>query len=237
MVTVGSVWELFGLRVLMGGFAGFSAASVVMVASQVPERRLGYALGLLSTGQLTGSLMGPLLGGSLADITGSYRWPFFIAGVIGLSAFTLCLLLVPERFTVSKEKKERPSLVASFRMIARSPALTALVLVLLLTQFATQSIQPVIVLFVKELVGNRPSLGTLAGLAFSSTGLTAVMAASLLGRLTDRIGGRTVLLISLSGAALMTAPQAIIHVYWVFLAARMALGLFVEGVIPATNVL
>jgi DHA1 family multidrug resistance protein-like MFS transporter len=73
MGTVGSVWQLFGLRVLMGIFSGFSAASVVMVASQVPERRLGYALGLLSTGQLTGSLIGPLLGGGLADITGSYR--------------------------------------------------------------------------------------------------------------------------------------------------------------------
>ena len=237
MGTVGSVWELFALRVLMGMFSGFSAASVVMVASQVPERRLGYALGLLSTGQLSGSLMGPLLGGGLADLTGSYRWPFFIAGTIGLTAFTLCLLLVHERFTVPKEKRPRPSLVTSFRMITRSRALSALVLVLLLTQFATQSIQPVIVLFVKELVGDRPELGSLAGLAFSSTGLTAVLAASLLGRATDRFGGRTVLLISLTGAVLMTAPQAIIHTYWVFLAARMALGLFVEGVIPATNVL
>ena len=235
--TVGSVWQLFGLRMLMGMFAGFSAASVVMVASQVPERRLGYALGMLSTGQLTGSLLGPLLGGGLADLTGSYRWPFFIAGSIGLSAFALCLLVVPERFTAPKEKKQRPSLVASFRMIAGSRALSALVLVLLLTQFATQSISPVIVLFVRELVGDRPELGTLAGLAFSSTGLTAVLAASLLGRATDRFGGRMVLLISLSGAVLMTAPQAIIHAYWAFLAARLALGFFVEGVIPATNVL
>ena len=237
MGTVGSVWELFALRVLMGVFSGFSAASVVMVASQVPERRLGYALGMLSTGQLTGGLMGPLMGGGLADLTGSYRWPFFIAGAIGLTAFALCLVVVPERFTAPKEKRQGPSLVASFRMITRSRALSALVLVLLFTQFATQSIQPVIVLFVKELVGNRPELGTLAGLAFSSTGLTAVMAASFLGRATDRIGGRRVLLISLAGAALLTAPQAIVQSYGMFLAARLALGLFVEGVIPATNVL
>jgi DHA1 family multidrug resistance protein-like MFS transporter len=237
MGLVGSVWQLFALRVCMGMASGFSAASVIMVASQVPERRLGYSLGLLSTGQLTGSLMGPLLGGGLADLTGSYRWPFFIAGAIGLTAFTLCLVLVHERFAAPKEKRPRPSLVASFRMIARSRALSALVLVLLLTQFATQSIQPVIVLFVRELVGDRPELGTLAGLAFSSTGLTAVMAASLLGRATDRIGGRTVLLIALAGAGLMTAPQAIVHAYWAFLAMRLLLGLFVEGVIPATNVL
>src|SRR5271166_2236513 len=189
MGAAGNVWQLFAFRALMGVFAGFSSTAIALVAGQVPEERLGYALGWLSTGQLTGSLMGPLLGGGLADLTGSYRWPFFIAGMIGLTAFTLCLVLVPERFTAPKEKKERPSLLASFRMITRSRALSALVLVLLLTQFATQSIQPVIVLFVKELVGDRPELGTLAGLAFSSTGLTAVMAASLLGRATDRIGG------------------------------------------------
>ncbi len=48
-------------------------------------------------------------------------------------------------------------------MIARSRALSALVLVLLLTQFATQSIQPVIVLFVKELVGDRLVAGARSG--------------------------------------------------------------------------
>jgi MFS family permease len=95
----------------------------------------------------------------------------------------------------------------------------------------------VITLFVQELVGNRPSLGTLAGLAFSSTGITAVMAAPLLGRATDRFGGRQVLLISIAGAALLTAPQAIVQGYWGFLGERLVLGLFVEGIIPAANVL
>ena len=36
---------------LMGVFAGFSGAAIALVASQVPEGRLGYALGWLSTGQ------------------------------------------------------------------------------------------------------------------------------------------------------------------------------------------
>jgi DHA1 family multidrug resistance protein-like MFS transporter len=73
----------------MGAFAGFSTAAIALVASQVPERRLGYALGWLSTGQLVGSLIGPVLGGSLADITGSYRAPFFCTGGITLAALAL----------------------------------------------------------------------------------------------------------------------------------------------------
>jgi len=46
----------------LGIFAGFSAAAIALVASQVPEDRLGYSLGWLSTGQLVGSLVGPAYG-------------------------------------------------------------------------------------------------------------------------------------------------------------------------------
>ena len=45
-----NVWQFFGARALMGAFAGFSASAIALVASQVPENRLGYALGWLSTG-------------------------------------------------------------------------------------------------------------------------------------------------------------------------------------------
>ena len=221
----------------MGAFAGFSAASVVMVASSVPERRLGYALGVLSSGQLVGSLMGPLLGGGLADLTGSLRQPFYVAGAIGLVAFALCWAFVPERFTKPNEKRPHASWMASVRMISRSQVLVALVMVLMLTQFATQAIQPLITLFVQELEGNRPDLGTLAGLAFSATGLAGVLAVPVLGRAADHLGERQVLLLALAGAALFTAPQAIVQGYWGFLAERFGLGLFVGGIIPAANAL
>src|SRR3954452_5343916 len=77
-----NVWQFFGARALMGFFAGFSSTAMALVASQVPEQRLGYALGLLSTGQLVGSLVGPVIGGVLADVTGSYRIPFYCTSAI-----------------------------------------------------------------------------------------------------------------------------------------------------------
>src|SRR6476620_7901327 len=73
-----NVWQFFGARALMGVFAGFSSTAMALVASQVPEQRLGYALGWLSTGQSVGSLIGPVIGGVLADVTHSYRVPFFL---------------------------------------------------------------------------------------------------------------------------------------------------------------
>jgi DHA1 family multidrug resistance protein-like MFS transporter len=86
-----NVWQVFACRALMGVFAGFSSTAIALVASQVPEERLGYALGWLSTGQLVGSLVGPLIGGALADATGSYRIPFYCtaATIIGVDGFCL----------------------------------------------------------------------------------------------------------------------------------------------------
>ena len=87
-------WEMLGLRAGMGALAGFRSASVVMVASSVPERRLGYSLGWMSTGQLVGSLVGPLVGGGIADLTHSYRLPFYFGGtslliVVGVAMDTV----------------------------------------------------------------------------------------------------------------------------------------------------
>ncbi len=231
-----SAWQLLALRVVMGALAGFSSAAVVLVTTQVPRGRLGSSLGWLSTGQLVGSLMGPVVGGLLADLTGSYRKPFFVAGAVSILSFVLCWWLVPERFTPSPAK-QRPSTWTSFRILIRAPGMAALVLVLLLAQFGLQAIFPIISLFVMDLVGNRPDVATLSGLAFSISGVAGVVAVPLLGRLSDRMGERMVMLIALAGAVLTTFPQAFAENYWVFVSERFGVGLFVGAIVPTANAL
>ena len=237
MGLVQSPWHMLALRIVMGALAGFSTAAVVLVTTQVPRGRLGSSLGWLSTGQLVGSLIGPVIGGVLADLTGSYRKPFFVAGSISLLAFVVCMFLVPERFTAPKEAIARPSMLSGLRILTRSPAMAALVTVLLMSQFGVQAIFPIITLFIQEMVGNRPDIATLSGFAFSATGIAGVFAVPVLGRLSDRIGERRVLLVAIAGAALMTAPQAFTENYWLFVAERFGVGMFVGAIVPMTNTL
>ena len=154
----------------MGVFAGFNAATITMVASQVPPRRLGYALGWLSTGQLVGTLLGPLAGGGIADLTGSYRMPFVFTSAVCLLCGVVVLTMVRERFTPPKAGAARAGLLAGFALLGRTPGLVPLFVVLLLAQFAVQAVQPVVTVFVEQLLGDRPDLATLGGLAFSITG-------------------------------------------------------------------
>ena len=237
MGAAGNVWQFFAVRALMGLFAGFSSAAIALVASQVPESRLGFSLGWLSTGQLVGSLVGPIIGGLLADLTGSYRIPFFCTSATIFVAMGLVWLTVHEQFTRPRKGGSTRSTLSGLVALATTPALLALFFVLLMAQFGVRTVQPIVTLYVKEMVGGGANVATRAGLAFSVTGLADVIASPFLGKRSDRIGYRRVLLISLAGATLMTLPQAFTGNYWLFVAERFGVGMFVGGLLPTANAL
>src|ERR1700751_3972078 len=237
MGAAADVWQFFACRALMGVFAGFSSTAIALVASQAPEDRLGYALGWLSTGQLVGSLVGPLIGGFLADATGSYRIPFYCTAATIAVSTGFVWFGVRERFVPTAQAGGGRAFLSGLVAVARSPGLLALFFVLLMAQFGVRTVQPVVTLFVKELLGDRPDLATLSGIAFSITGLANIVATPFLGNKSDKIGYRRVLLIALLGAGLTTLPQAFVGSYWAFTAQRFAVGLFIGGILPTANAL
>ena len=232
-----NVWQFFAARALMGVFAGFSSTAMALVASQVPEQRLGYALGWLSTGQLVGSLVGPVIGGVLADVTGSYRIPFYCTSAITFAAVFLVWRGVHEGFVRPDSTHRRGSGIRGLALMIGAAGVLPLFFVLFMAQFSTRAVQPLVTVFVQELVGMRPDLATLGGLAFSVTGLAGMIAVPFLGKHSDEIGYRRVLLICLAGATLTSLPQAFAYSYWTFAAERFGVGLFIGGILPTANAL
>jgi DHA1 family multidrug resistance protein-like MFS transporter len=232
-----NVWQFFAARALMGVFAGFSSTAMALVASQVPEGTLGYSLGLLSTGQLVGSLVGPVIGGVLADITHSYRIPFYCTSAVCFIALAMVWRWVQEQFVRPATEKRKGSAWTNMRLILTASGVLPLFFVLMMAQFSTRAVQPVVTLFVEQLTGPRPDLATLGGIAFSVTGLAGMIAVPLLGKRSDQIGYRRVLLICLLGATLTSLPQGFSVSYWDFTAERFAVGLFIGGILPAANAL
>ncbi|HEY6431206.1 MAG TPA: MFS transporter, partial [Acetobacteraceae bacterium] len=231
------VWQFFAARALMGVFAGFSSTAMALVASQVPEGRLGYSLGLLSTGQLVGSLIGPVIGGVLSDLTDSYRIPFYCTSAVCFIALFMVWRGVREEFVRPVAGSRKGSTWKSMTLLVGAAGVLPLFFVLMMAQFSTRAVQPVVTLFVQQLVGPRPDLATLGGVAFSVTGLAGMIAVPLLGRRSDQIGYRRVLLICLLGATLTSLPQGFATNYWTFAAERFGVGLFIGGILPAANAL
>ncbi len=237
MGLVENVWELFAARACMGIFSGFSAAAIALVGTQVPEESLGFSLGWMATGQLVGGLFGPLLGGLLADSLHGYRQVFFVTSAFAIVATLVCLAFVHERFTPRDASQVTEPLWQSLREVVLHPQLAPMFVVVLLAQVVAFGVQPIVPLFVHYLVGNVPWIATAAGLAFAVTGLADLIASPFLGKRSDRIGYRRVLLISLLGVACFTIPQAFAHSVTAFIALRFGVGLFLGGVLPTANAL
>lgn len=90
-----SVWQLFALRALMGLTSGYIPNAMALVASQVPRDRSGWALSTLSTAQISGVILGQLMGGFLADSVG-LRPVFLITALLLMISFAVTLFLIKE---------------------------------------------------------------------------------------------------------------------------------------------
>jgi DHA1 family multidrug resistance protein-like MFS transporter len=232
MSVATSPWQLLTLRASMGLFGGHIVAVLAFVAGVCPPARLGWALGWLSTAQLAGMLLGPLLGGAIADALHSYRSPFVAGGCASL-VVALAVLRLPKQLppqTVHTQPQ-----VPTAKMLVQFPSLRTMVLVLLFAQLAMTSVQPIVSLYVSALVGPVPNLATLAGVAFSVLGISGLLAAPWVGRIGDRIGRRRLLTAALCGGAAFTFVQAFASTYHWFVMERFLAGLFLAGIIPLVN--
>jgi DHA1 family multidrug resistance protein-like MFS transporter len=233
MAIATSPAQLTVLRFAMGLFGGHVAAGLAIISQATPIARLGYALGWAAAAQLAGMLLGPLLGGLIADLSGSLRAPFIAAGLS-------IVLITPAIFTVPRSRPTRQSEpVAQDSSASRGTAreVKTLVIALLMAQCAIMSLQPIVTLQVQALVGDRPELATLSGLAFSILACGGIIASPMLGRVNDAFGARKVLLGATTIASLLTLAQALAPSYRLFVGVRFVAGLFVAAIIPTINVL
>jgi DHA1 family multidrug resistance protein-like MFS transporter len=114
---------------------------------------------------------------------------------------------------------------------------------LLLAVFATSgmlqvsllTIEPIVTVYVKQLLGPSTHVALTAGLVIAASGFANVMAAPQLGKLCDRIGPRKVLLGSLLAAAVLLVPQALVRDAWQLTGLRFLFGLATAGLVPAVN--
>lgn len=231
-------WQIFVVQAISGLFGGFAASAMTLVGTQAPEGRLGYALGWMTTGQLVGGLAGPLLGGVFVDYVHDYRLVFIVTSIGAVVSAVLTTAFVHEDFQRPAPSRERSTpLGEQIAEIARHPTLLPLIFVLMLGQMTVFAANPVIPIYVREIVGNVPWLGTAVGSSIAIVGVAGVLASPFLGRLGDRSGYRNILIVSLIGAAAFTFPQAVTTSLWAFLALRFGVGLFTGGIMPAANAL
>ena len=232
MGFVQNVYQLVGLRLLQGTISGYYSAAITLVATQTPKERSGWALGTLSTGAVAGMLLGPLLGGAVADLFG-LRSVFFVIGGLLLVAFLAALLFITEKFTPSV--KAAPTFREIRRMMPYPEVTVAMFATTFMLQLALMSIQPILTVYIAELSGDAAYIALLSGMVFAASGLSSVIAAPRLGALADRIGPPKVMVVALLAAGLLFIPQALVRNAWELMALRFLLGIATASLLPTIN--
>ncbi len=233
MGFVQNVYQLVGLRLIQGAVSGFVSAAITLIATQVPKERAGWALGTLSTGAVGGMLLGPLIGGYLAETWG-FRSVFYATGTLLMIAFMASFLFVQEDF------KPPTKNVLSFRevwsLIPNPRIMITMFVTTFILQLALLSIEPIITVFITQLhVTNHVAL--ISGMVFAASGLANMLAAPQLGKVSDKIGPHKVILVALIAAGLLFIPQAFVTNPWQLMGLRFLLGIAAAGLLPSINTL
>lgn len=230
-----NIWQLLFLRALLGLLGGFIPNANALIATQVPVKRSGWALGTLSTGAVSGALIGPLIGGFLADQTG-LRPVFFITSAVLIICFFVTLFYVRENFT-PVSRKDALNTKQVFATINNPRLIICLFFTTMCIQIAAGSVNPVITLYIRELGGQKENLAFISGLIASVPGLAALITAPRLGKLSDRIGPEKVLLAMLGLSVFVILPMAWVTHYWQLGALRFLLGAVNSAMLPAVQTL
>lgn len=238
MVMMGfaqNIWQFLALRALLGLLGGFVPNANALIATQIPRHKSGWALGTLSTGGVSGALLGPLIGGLLADSYG-LRPVFFITAAVLFTCFILTLFYIREEFTPVPKKD-----MLHARQVLTSLKNPRLVLSLFVTtmiiQVATGSIAPILTLYVRDLAGNVSNLAFISGMIASVPGVAALISAPRLGKLGDRIGPEKILICALIFSVLLLIPMSMVQNPWQLGVLRFLLGAADGALLPAVQTL
>lgn len=235
LAFVPNVYWLLFMRFMTGILSGYIPNATALIASQAPREKSGWALGTLATGSIAGNLIGPSMGGALAQWFGMEN-VFIITGSVLLITTILTIVLVKEDFTPIK-KTEMASIKDIFAQMENFQVLIGLFITSLILQIGITSISPILTLYIRDLSGNSSNVLFISGLIVSISGVSAILSSPTLGKIGDRIGNHKVLLFGLVLSLLCFIPMGFVKTPFQLGVLRFLLGFSTGALTPSINTL
>lgn len=235
LAFVPNVYWLLFMRFMTGILSGYIPNATALIASQAPREKSGWALGTLATGAIAGNLIGPSMGGALAQWFGMES-VFIITGTVLLITTILTITLVKEDFTPIA-KTEMASMKEIFSQMENFQVLIGLFVTSLILQIGITSISPILTLYIRDLSGNSGNVLFVSGLIVSISGVSAILSSPSLGKIGDQIGNHKVLLFGLVLSLLCFIPMGFVKTPFQLGVLRFLLGFSTGALTPSINTL
>ncbi|MUT66102.1 MFS transporter [Paenibacillus sp. NEAU-GSW1] len=220
------------LRIFQGLLAGYVPAAIAMVATNTPEDKTGYALGIMATSGATGGIVGPLVGGIISHMIGN-RESFIFSGFVVLVAALIATFFAHEK--TFNRSAHRSSVKEDLKHALENRTFMSLLVMAGLATFSVMILEPLLTVYVLQLGADKNDASLQSGIVFSAVGIATLIAAPQWGKIGSRIGFSKVLFIGLLGGGIGNCLQFFVGHFIEFGALRFLYGLFFAGVYPSVN--
>ncbi|HEY7060698.1 MAG TPA: MFS transporter [Chloroflexota bacterium] len=224
-VLTQDVWQFLGVRLLQGLTFGSNAVVIAALADLVPQRRIGFAIGMTQMVFPVGNAVGPLFGSVLIGWLG-LRGMLAVDACMSFTAFLLVLALYherPRRRDTSQSVLQQIGQVG--RIVWQAPAIRLSFILFGLAAGGWTLVVPFLPVLIARVYEGDDVAQTI-GLILAGFGALAAVAAPAAGRLTDRIVPAHLVTFNMAGLALMSAGL-------MFVATPLQIGLvMLLGAIP-----
>ncbi|CQR53477.1 MFS transporter [Paenibacillus riograndensis] len=235
-----SSWLLFASRMLGGaGAAMIMPAVMAYVADTTSMEERAKGMGLINAAITTGFIIGPGLGGYLAEL--GIRVPFFAAAGAAAFVAVMTLFVLPESRSsaelgaaksTQENKDSKDSLITQLVRSYREPYFFGLVIVFVLS-FGLANYETVFGLFVDHKFGFTPkdiafviTFGSISGAVIQVTAFSWIL---------NRFGENKVISASLLVSGLSILLTLFVHGYWAIVTVTFIVFLAMDILRPAVG--
>lgn len=231
--------QLAIVRIFQGFAAGLWPASLALMSAYAPKNRIGLCMGIMQSANISGGVIGPLLGGTLAQTLGMR--PCFYIGATTLTLIVIItILFIKEPPKEAKAQiihndtpKTKPKSV--YLSLFEKESIRVLLITACLANMVIMLVQPIMTLYVKQLIGNTNNLLFISGLIFSLVGFAGALASPVWGTQGQKRGFIITLRLALLFAGILGMLQSVPDSILYFAVFQFCIGLGFSGIFPSAN--
>ena len=217
MALAGSIWLLLIARVVGGITAATQATAAAFIADISPPEKKAQNFGLIGAAFGIGFVLGPIIGGLLAEF--GHRAPFYAAAALATANLIFGYFVLPETVTDRIRRPFRLSRAnpfGAFKAIGRLPGVAKLLLLFFIYEFAFIVYPATWAFFTQERFGWEPSM---VGLSLTFFGISMALVQGLLIRwIIPRFGARRTIIYGFAFNFFAFSVVALVGNGWLVLA-------------------
>ena len=234
--VVSSPLELVGMRIFQGFAAGLWPMDLAIMTMYAPPDKLGVCLGVMQSAMTAGGVIGPLLGGVLAEAFGM-RASFFVASAALMLNCIIFIFVIKEPPDPSRKKDAEKSPAPSPLTLLKIPVLRTLLCASAVMQMVILILQPIMTTYITSLAGELPNIIFVSGMIFSLGGFAGVIAAPAWGWFGQHKGYLRAALTAIPLAGVGLFIQGSVTNLHIYAAMQFVCGVFFCAVHPSINAL